>query len=367
MNICLRSLLAVMLLCILSSCQNKEQEKHFPINEVLAKASQLYTVSPTMETVAVSAGDDTADDPCIFIHPNDPSLSTIIGTNKNKQKGGLHVYDVNGKEIQFVQDGAMNNVDIRYDFSFGKEKTPIVVAGNRSNNSFAIYKVDIKTRKLDRIPSTAKNLGMNVYGSCLYRSKKDGNFYVFANDKDGQIKQWQLFESKGKVDIKHVRTMKVPTQTEGCVADDALGHLYVGEEVIGIWKFGADPDAGVQGKLIDKIGKNITADVEGLTIYYADEKTGYLIASSQGNNTYAVYEREGDNKYLGRFEIASGNGFGGTSDTDGIDVASVPFGNKFKRGMFVAQDGFNDGKNQNFKCVPWENIANKFNPPLIVK
>ncbi len=42
-------------------------------------------------------------------------------------------------------------------------------------------------------------------------------------------------------------------------------------------------------------GGNLAADVEGLTIYHVDHNTGYLIASSQGDDTYAVYTREAGN------------------------------------------------------------------------
>ncbi|PYK99620.1 MAG: hypothetical protein DME19_08030 [Verrucomicrobia bacterium] len=35
----------------------------------------------------------------------------------------------------------------------------------------------------------------------------------------------------------------------GCVADDELGLFYVAEEAAGIWKFGAEPDAGSVGQL----------------------------------------------------------------------------------------------------------------------
>jgi len=40
------------------------------------------------------------------------------------------------------------------------------------------------------------------------------------------------------------------------------------------------------------------ADVEGLTIAYGSDGKGYLIASSQGNSTFAIYRREGDNTYV---------------------------------------------------------------------
>ncbi|MDQ2696595.1 MAG: phytase, partial [Pseudomonadota bacterium] len=88
------------------------------------------------------------------------------------------------------------------------------------------------------------------------------------------------------------------------------------------------------------------------------------IASSQGDDAFVVYRREGDNDYLMTFQIAAGNGIDGVSDSDGIDVTNAPLGDAFPQGLFVAQDGKNDDGHQNFKLVPWERIATAIDPPL---
>jgi 3-phytase len=95
---------------------------------------------------------------------------------------------------------------------------------------------------------------------------------------------------------------------EGCVADDELGYLYVGEEAVGIWKYQAEPDADLGRTRVDTVGPggNLFADVEGLTIAYGNDGKGYLIASSQGNNTFAIYRREGANSYVKSFRIIAG-------------------------------------------------------------
>jgi 3-phytase len=151
----------------------------------------------------------------------------------------------------------------------------------------------------------------------------------------------------------------VGSQTEGCVADDELGHLYVGEETRGIWKLGAEPDAPAPGELIAETSASgpLVADVEGLTIARGAAGAGYLIASSQGSNSYVVYRRDDDNAFVGTFSIGSGDGIDGTEETDGIDVSTADLGPAFPGGVFVAQDGDNDDGAQNFKLVPYERVV----------
>jgi hypothetical protein len=56
----------------------------------------------------------------------------------------------------------------------------------------------------------------------------------------------------------------------------------------------------------------------------------------------------------------------GVTNTDGIDVTNVSLGSAFPFGMFVVQDGTNPGANQNFKFIPWERIAKRITPPLMI-
>lgn len=202
-----------------------------------------------------------------------------------------------------------------------------------------------------------KIITIAAYGCCLYRSQKTGKLYYFVTSKTGEVEQWELFDNGGKVDAKSVRRFKVGTQLEGCVADDELGHIYIGEETVGIWKYGAEPESGDSRSQVDRAGSggHLVADVEGLTIAYGKDGTGYLIASSQGNNSYVVYRREQNNAYVKTFTIAA-SVIDGVEDTDGIDVTTANLGPAFPLGLFVAQDGFNDKGNQNFKLVPFQSI-----------
>jgi 3-phytase len=327
----------------------------------LSSASGVVSqeVSATVETEPVPHGGDAADDPAVWVDPADPSMSAIIGTDKD---GGLLVYDLAGRQLQYLQAGDMNNVDLRPaadGFTLGGRPVVLVVAGDRSSNSIDVFELDPETRQLRDVAGDGIKTDLEVYGSCLYLSAGTGKVYVFVNSKNGEVQQWELIDDgSGRVVGEQVRSFAVGSQPEGCVADDELGHLYVGEEARGIWKYGAEPDTVDTGSLIAEASPSgpLVADVEGLAIARRDDGTGYLIASSQGDDSYAVYQREGDNSYVGSFRISDGGGIDGTSETDGIDVAATPLGASFPSGVFVAQDGENDEGTQNFKLVPLDQI-----------
>ena len=98
-------------------------------------------------------------------------------------------------------------------------------------------------------------------------------------------------------------------------------------------------------------GGHLEAEVEGLAIAYGPGRSGYLIASSQGNNSFAVYRRE-DNDYVKTFTIEGADGIDAVEETDGIEVTTRDLGEAFPDGLLVAHDGSDDGGRTNFKLVP---------------
>lgn len=318
-------------------------------------------VSATVETTPVPSSGDAADDPAIWVNARTPAQSAVIATDK---RGGLAVYDLSGRELQYLPAGRINNVDVRPEghatsFVLDGEGISLVAAGNRSSNSIALYELVADTRQLRDVAARVITPGIELYGSCMYRSPVTGTFYVFVNSKSGEVEQWELFDDAGKVDARLVRSFDVGGTTEGCVADDELGHFYISEEAVGIWKYGAEPDAGTSRTSVASTTASgpLVSDVEGLTIAYGPGDTGHLIASSQGSASYVVYRRDGDNAFVRSFPIAdNGSGIDGTEHTDGIDVTTSSLGPAFPHGLFVAQDGTNAGGNQNYKLVPWEDV-----------
>lgn len=322
--------------------------------EGIATADQAMVVA-VVETEPVPHEADAADDPAIWVNPDDPAASTIIGTDK---QGGIAVYDLNGRELQYLADGNLDNVDLRAGFSLDGESVTVVTAGNRSDSSIAIYRIDPATGLLSDAAARKITVGIETYGSCMSRDAA-GQTYYFVNSKAGEVEQWHLVDAgDGRVDAELVRSFDVGSQVEGCVADDELGRLYIGEETVGIWEYSAEPTGGSDRILVAGVGDvgPLNGEVEGLTIAYGPNGTGYLVASSQGNSTFAVFERTSPHHLVLTFAIGDGPDTDGASETDGIDVTTANLGPAFPSGLFAAHDGDNDDGNQNYKLVPWEVI-----------
>ncbi len=328
-----------------------------------APKSKVALVHATMETEPVDHDGDAADDPAIWVHPTDPGKSAIIATDK---KGGLAVYDLSGKRLQFLPDGKMNNVDLRGGFKLSGKTVTLIAASDRTHKSIALYTIDPDTRLLTSVADGLQPTNLSdPYGLCMYRDRKGGTF-VFVSDPDGLVRQWKLVATPaGKVRAEAVRDLRFDTQTEGCVADDESGALYVAEEDVALWRLGADAKAGQGKKAVARVADNpaLKDDLEGVGLYAQGHGKGFLVLSSQGNNTYAVFRREGDNAYVGSFAVTAdgSKAIDGISETDGLDVTSASLGAGLEGGAFVAQDGRNISppEHQNFKLVPWSAIAEK--------
>ncbi len=306
---------------------------------------------------------DSADDPAIWLNTENIENSLIIGTDK---KGGLATYNLAGKQLNYYPTGYMNNCDLRYGFKLGDKTIDILAASNRTYNSISLFSLNIDG-ELDSIHNRKIKSQMSdeVYGLCMYKNTETEKYYLFLNSKSGEVEQYELFAEDNKVDAKLVRSFSLGMQAEGMVADDITGKLYIGKEQGGILKFDANPGEAAEGMFLQNSSeenKNIRFDIEGLAIYPTDSLNGYLIASIQGNYSYAVFERQGNNKYLGSFRITDGN-IDGVQETDGLDVTDSPLPG-FPKGILVVQDGFNfdnrKKKSQNFKIVSWEEVEKFF-------
>jgi len=327
-------------------------------------ALPMAVVMPRGQTAPVERFGDAADDPAIWLHPSDGSASRVLGTNK---KQGLLVYDLQGKQLQLLESGRLNNVDVRQRVIFASGAAPLdlALASKRDDNSIAIFLIDERGQV-----SEAGSIGTalkEIYGMCLYQPRS-GGLQVLVNDKNGAYAQYRVERNEQRFSGTLLRQFKVGSQPEGCVADDAQQRLFIGEEKRGVWVMAAEPQRGSAMQLILGVGKKagagagaiLKADVEGLALYHGSERS-YLLVSSQGNDSYVVLDAAPPYAVRGRFRIGINlaEGIDAASETDGLEVSSANFGGVYAQGLLVVQDGFKRMPDapQNFKLVAWSDIA----------
>lgn len=326
---------------------------------------KVATVLPLAQTQPVQNYGDAADDPAIWVNSQTPSESRIVGTDK---KGALNTYDLTGKQHQSLPIGRVNNVDVGYRVTVNtvnidgkKEFTDIAVASNRTHNSLSVLEIDHNGNlaHLGEIKTTLSD----IYGMCLFTN--NGIAHVFANDTSGRFERYELSISLGKaVEGKLSQSFSLPSQPEGCVVDTHTHIAYLGEEAAGIWALDISSTDNTP-TFISAITPPVEADVEGLALFTVDDKK-YLIASSQGNNSYAIYHIHEENPetltLMGLVQIAANKAkqIDGVSETDGLEATNANLGGAFTEGLWVVQDGRNvmPSQTQNFKLVAGTTLKN---------
>ncbi|WP_448693785.1 phytase [Pseudomonas rhizophila] len=321
----------------------------------------LPTVAAIGQSEPVARQGDAADDPAIWVHPTTPALSRVLGTNK---KQGLLTYDLHGKLLQELAVGRLNNVDVRGNFKLGTQTVDLAVASNRDRNSLSLFSIDRvsgELREAGEIPTPLKE----IYGICLFQPV-EGELYAFANGKDGRYLQYRLSAPDGVVKGQLVRQFSVDSQPEGCVADDRRQRLFLGEEDVGVWAVDARADRPATLDNVIKVGPQLHADVEGIALYQGAGHD-YLVISSQGNDSYVLLDAEPPYAVRGAFRVGLNGaaGIDGASETDGLEVTSANLGGPWSDGMLVVQDGRKrmPEQTQNFKFVPWNEVAKALRLP----
>ena len=321
----------------------------------------LPIVQAAVQSEPVGRQGDAADDPAIWVHPQQPSLSRVLGTNK---KQGLLAYDLQGKLLQELAVGRLNNVDVRPNFKLGEQAVDLAVASNRDHNSLSLFAIDRASGELREAGEIATPL-KDIYGICLFQPAS-GELYAIANDKDGTFLQYRLSAPSGIAQGELVRQFKVASQPEGCVADDQRQRLFLGEEDVGVWALDARPEQPATLHSVIKVGGLLQADVEGLALYQSSARD-YLVISSQGNDSYLVLDAEPPYASHGAFRVSlnARAGIDGASETDGLEVTSANLGGPWNQGLLVVQDGRKrmPEQTQNFKFVPWAEVTQALKLP----
>lgn len=343
-----------------------------PVTTGTALAAETPVAVPAdIETTPVAHSGDSADDPAIWVDRHQPARSLVIGNDK---RGALESYNLDGSRHQRITSDRRfwGNVDVRQGVRIGGRTLDLVAA---VNSGLRLFVVDPQTRDLVQTSAgRAGRLGTGGgQGVCLYHSNQTDDVYAFIVNAKGRVRQFQVL-GRHKDDLLHLKKVRefnvvagtpAAEGTEACVADDQTGALYVSEEEVGLWRYGAEPGAGHGRTLVDRTGSagHLVPDVEGLTTV-TTPNGGYLIASAQNvaspNHSYFVVYRRLSNAYVDSFRIVRGAGADGCERTDGVAAYAGNLGPTFPQGIFVCQDNNNTAPgrgHQDFKFTRLEKVV----------
>jgi 3-phytase len=328
--------------------------------------SVLLHGQATKEVTCLSPTAVDQDDMCFWVHPTDESLSLVVCADKSA--GRLITYNLDGTVHEDLLLPHMpGNIDIRYGFPRwnGSQTVKVDLIGYNTravtNPDICFHYVDPATRNLVSCGSFATTgWGAELYGFCMYHSPDSGEFYAMGCSKSSVIRQYEIYDDIGiiaGIQMREIQNGSVGN-TEGMVCDDEMKYWYAANENEGIYVYDAEPGGGTTHlHFLPIAAGELQADVEGMTIYYAANNEGYLIASSQGAGLFTLFERNGW-AFAGNFSIT------GVGETDGIDVLNMNLNATFPKGLFASHDG--TGSPYAVVLTEWEDIADEFAPGLLI-
>jgi 3-phytase len=338
-------------------------------------ASDPGVVRPALETAAVSAD---ADDPAVWVHPDDPAQSLILGTDKIAVTGGLYVYGLDGAVRQVISPlDRPNNVDVEYGMVIAGMPTDIVVLTERKQHRLRVYRitggdqplVDISAGGGIRVLEDAEGEASEPMGIALYKRPVDGAVFAIVAPKTGgetnYLAQYRLMDDgHGMVTGTYVRRFGNFSrmgaepgdigEIEALVIDDVLGYVYAADERFGIRKYHADPDHPDAARELAVFGRDgYESDREGLGIYTLPDGTGFIVSVDQiaGGTRLRFYRRQGapgnphDHSEVVR-EVTTA-----ADSTDGLEVVSTPLPG-FPRGLAVLMNS----AGRNFHVYRWADL-----------
>ena len=373
------------------------------------------------ETNPIPAGIETSDDPAIFYNSKNPEKSLILGVSKNKikygGKAGLGVYNLEGKELNYIVHDRLNNVDLRQNVLLNNKYYNLAIGSNRDKKAISLFSIISYPPYIELIDDLklnvkGKKLREEPYGICSYHN--EGEFHAFLPMKNGKIYQFLIINNDNKfsaefVDVidfrKHVSrkvdeliidttvkdvvyetrldknelieelndALKDRFQLEGCVADDENKKLYFGVEQLGVVSYDITKK---KMKLLFQVKKSksspdatvflngeprYTNDIEGLSLIDINNEK-HILVSVQGISEYAVLEAN-SGTYKGSFKLKMKNDE--ITETDGLDILQMPLGSSMPHGLLVVHDHHNldqDGniENGNYKFISLEKVLNLF-------
>lgn len=296
-----------------------------------SETENMETIAGLKPVIVSDATPTDTDDPAIWVHPENPARSLILGTDKGDTNGGLFVFNLEGELVDSLSVYPLlrpNNVDIEYGLSNDSLSIDIAVCTERGSNSIRVFSLpDMQAIDNGGIPVFTNSEQRAPMGIALYKS--EGGIQAIVSRKEGpqeghlELLNLEL-DSNGIVNAGSSTLFGAfsgQKEIEALFVDDAMGHLYYSDENYGIRKYDLR-----SLKELKSFGQNdFKEDNEGISL--AMDSTAYILISDQQANAFNVYHRE-SNDFILKFGVEA-------LESDGSETYIGYLNEQFPEGLFV--------------------------------
>jgi len=342
---------------LMAACSTPKQEVPETSEETPTKTEIVQPVVVTDTT------QHDTDDPAIWVHPEDPSQSLVLGTDKDED-GALYAFNLEGKIVGKVPDlQRPNNVDVEYGLMLNGAPTDIAVVSERFTHKVRVFSLpDLQPIDGGGIPAFEGETGeefRDLMGIAAYKRPSDGQVFVVVGRKNGPtdgsyLWQYALSDNGSGVVmgelVRKFGNFSGKKEIEAIAVDDEMGFIYYSDETVGVRKYYADPESGNE-ELALFATEGFADDHEGISIYPTGAGTGYILVSDQQADQFQVFSREGTEADPHQHELLKVVKVA-TSESDGSEVSPMAFNEQFAKGLFVAMSD-----DKTFQFYRWEDIA----------
>lgn len=175
--------------------------------------------------------------------------SGYLGVDEN---AGINWFDARGKKSAHLSVSAelldvRENVGINYKGKLTQldvaatvllpEQQPALIVLNKRSKQIAI---------LARLPVPA----FKIENLCLSRDRAN-NVSLYLLDERGTAEHWLVLDAQGNQHSKKLRTLPIAPNSKSCSVDDTGEALFIAEESVGVWAFGASAEAAPGRRIVD--------------------------------------------------------------------------------------------------------------------
>ncbi|TDD64603.1 phytase [Jiangella aurantiaca] len=347
-------------------------------------------------------GNASGDDPAIWVHPEHSGRSIVIVTAK---EGGLRVYDLDSREVQWLPaapapradgvDGRYNNVDIAYGVRLGGRTVDVAVVSDRYNDQLRFFAIDpagsraatplreVTAPEQEFLFSPDRETVSNeqtAYGVAVWQPDDRDTYAVVTQEGATTIATARLVARRdGTVAYADVEHLKLPDrfplpdggtwvpceepgvgpQLEGVAVDQRTDVLYATQEDVGLWRIPLPLGTG-EPRLIDEV-----ADFGVHDVY--DEETEECVPVDPDQpglgGPNLVADAEGVDVYYGRGRV--GYVLVSSQGDDRFAVYSTTGHNSALGTFRVAGDGI-DGVNGSDGLAVTNRVVGDYREGLLV-